>query len=228
MAIAFVNSKSAGPAGSSGTIASGTFNLTAGNLVVLAVRWFNGANTITNVTDTAGNTYSTAVAQFTNNDVNMQVLYCENALGNASNEITVTFSASSAVRAICVGQYSGVKTSGSKDQDGHGSSSGGTGTATSSSMTTDTADEVIVAFSEVNQGGSNSTPTWDAGYSASREDVTNSDGCDLAFADKIVSTTQTGITPSVSWTVCTSVTEIAVATFRAAANRSFILTTPLG
>lgn len=216
MAIAFVNAISQGPAGSASTIGSGNFALTSGNLVVVAVRWFNGTISISDIQDTAGNTYLTAIAQFIQADVNMQVFYCENAVGHATNAITVTFSASAAVRAIAVGQYSGIKASGSLDAIGTAKNSAGTGDATSSALTTDTADEVIVALSEVNQGGSPSTPTWDADYSATRTNAFNADGCNLALADKIVSTIQTGITPSVNWDVCTSVTELAVATFRTA------------
>lgn len=98
-------------AGSANSIASGTFNLTAGNLAFVAVRYSHGGNTITGISDTAGNTY-TLIESLAPSSTRMACWYCQNCLGDASNIVTVTFSASVGARVCHAIQFSGAEEDG--------------------------------------------------------------------------------------------------------------------
>lgn len=212
-AITYIDSDIQVPVGSSTTIACNALNVTTGDLLVVAVRWFNGSNSIMGVADTAGNTYATRIAQFIQADVNMQVLDVQNATGNAANVITVTFSASSAVRAIICMQYRGVATSLAGDQTCTGTTTIGPTVACSSGITTTLANEVLIEFSEHNSGV-DTTPTWDASFTE-REQGYNGDGADFGAADRIVTSIQS-FTPQVTWSSEATVTEIAFVSYKEA------------
>jgi len=124
----------------SGTAISQNFNSpnTAGNLIVATAIWGSGAVTAT-ISDSAGNSYATAVGP-TTNSARMQTWYAMNIAAYTSNNITVQFSGS-VQSALLIHEYSGVATSGALDQ-----TSSGTGTSAacdSGSQTTAYPDELI-------------------------------------------------------------------------------------
>src|SRR5581483_4261976 len=108
MPISYINS--ATPlVGTSGTnIAFSATSLTAGNLIVVQIRWGAVSVTVSSVTDTAGNTYVQA-----GTDQNMVVggtdflslWYAQNTIGNASNIVTINFSSSSSNVYATTAQY---------------------------------------------------------------------------------------------------------------------------
>lgn len=107
MAIARVNSSQVFGAGGSATVASPATSLTAGNRIVIGVRWTTGGFSISGVADTAGNTY-TLIKTFAGALTTTLAMYeCNNCLGHASNVVTVTFSGSATNRSLLTAQYSG-------------------------------------------------------------------------------------------------------------------------
>lgn len=153
----------------SATPASGSFlvtlpTITAGSLVVAGLLSNNNV-TISTATDTAGNSYTTAVGPFLKTGVGtLWLIYKENATGiGSTNTLTVSFSAASGGGEIAIAEYSGVTTSTSLDQHPVGAS-GTTGTAiTSTSFNPGTAGELVVAF--IGDDGSGGSPTAGTGYS---------------------------------------------------------------
>lgn len=153
----------------SATPASGSFLVTlpattAGSLVVAGLLSNNNV-TISTATDTAGNSYTTAVGPFLKTGVGtLWLIYKENATGiGSTNTLTVVFSAASGGGEIGIAEYSGVATSTSLDQHPVGAS-GTTGTAiTSTSFNPGTAGELVVAFAA--DAGTGGVPTAGTGYS---------------------------------------------------------------
>lgn len=90
-------------------------NAVSGNAIVVFTH--NGsATTVTDVADTASNSYSKIGGTWTPSGNYMNEAYlAENITGNANNVITVTFSGSSGDMACGVAQYSGVATSSAND-----------------------------------------------------------------------------------------------------------------
>lgn len=168
MAIASVSGVATSANTSDTTVASPAQAHVTGNLIVVGVRWYrSSAQDISSVVDTAGNTY-TFISSKNDGADQVELWYAYNVTGNASNVVTVTFSGITSYRVVCVGEFSGAKTSATPlDQAPAG------GTATTASVTTGAftpaeADEVSVAFSEVANIGNTWTP--DTGYTSQVQD----------------------------------------------------------
>ena len=89
------------------------FSLTAGNLLIVAVRYEGGGGSDTatiSFTDTAGNTYSQIGAATDSNGARCHLFKVENCLGSASNIIAGTISAARSFRRMSYAQYSGATT----------------------------------------------------------------------------------------------------------------------
>lgn len=118
-------------------------NTGAGNLIVLGVTWADNAVSVSNITDTFGNTYIPAVSSSTN--LGSAIYYVPNALGGGTNTITVTFSSGTSNIFLGYLQYSGIANTSPLDV-----SSAGSGTSSNvssvSPFTTNQADEVIIAL----------------------------------------------------------------------------------
>lgn len=139
-----------------------------GALSIIGVKWEGTATSFT-VTDTAGNTYSyTSVV--TDSGLNIRVAYCIGGTGNASNQITVTFSGGTADFVHSISEnWSGI---GSLDQST--SNHAASGTAVKCGALTPT-DAYSLSWAFVGTfAGVNYTPT--AGY---LEELDGSDECTL-------------------------------------------------
>lgn len=192
MAIAYVNSPTsfADDGNAYTSQVTGSFNVSAGNLVVVGVWWVDGGVAVTSITDTAGNTYSATAAKTQNAGTgrSSQLWYAKNTTANAANIITVNLGSARRL-AIVAAQYSGLDTTAPIDaavggQDDAGASS----TLTSASFTTTQADELIVQFGN----GSGTTVTVGSGYTS------RATSGQRTLGDKIVSAIQTGVTSSMT------------------------------
>ncbi len=158
-AIARVNSASLGDNAAAATIAAPATSHTAGNLLVVYIAWAGTTVTVTGITDTAGNTYSQCTGALAS-DVNAgrsDLWFAKNIAGNASNVVTVTFSASIDFRRIAVFQYSGADTVSPFEVAVNTS---GTGTSlTSPSFSPAASGNVNVAGGDQSASGN----TWTAG-----------------------------------------------------------------
>ncbi|MGH9970668.1 MAG: hypothetical protein ACREBG_23155 [Pyrinomonadaceae bacterium] len=146
MSFTFVNDAVGSGDASSTTIAAAAANHTGGNHLIVWVAHGSGTITVSSIADTAGNTYAQVpsalrqVASFGSVDI----WRATNITGNASNVVTVTFSATTSFRRIVVHQFSATN-SGSMTND---TASTGTGTGTAMSCTSFTpanANELIIA-----------------------------------------------------------------------------------
>lgn len=164
----YVSGSSYTNSGSSTSIPIPGFSVSTGNLLVVGMRWEGGGATDTataSLADTAGNTYTLLGYQSTGSGEGhrIAVFYCLSAVGNASNAITVTISASRTYRQAYAAQYSYSGTLQLGDT-GSGANGGNTTTVTSSPALTAKSGDVVVGVN----GQFNSTYTFtpNAGYTA--------------------------------------------------------------
>ena len=149
MAITRVNTKEkASGGGGASTLTTPTFSATTGNLIVVGIRTAASGESISSVSDTAGNTY-TSIDSNTTQDPHMRIYYAKNITGNASNAVTVTLSVSATFFWIQALEYSGCDTTAPLDI--HGNTTGtGTTDLTTSAFTTTNANEVVILWASQN------------------------------------------------------------------------------
>jgi glucose/arabinose dehydrogenase/PKD repeat protein len=180
--IAFVQVKASTPQTPQSTVAT-TFNLaqTAGNLNVAVVGWNESTGNITSVTDSAGNTYQTAVATFRGSGLSQAVYYAKDIVGAGAgtNTITVTFDKAVAYVDVRILEYSGLDQTSPFDVGR--SAAGSSATADSGAATTTFASELVVG------AGITRACFTGAGPGFTLRIKTNPD-CDIA-EDRIVTTT---------------------------------------
>jgi hypothetical protein len=113
--INFVQSSNAQPTSVSDV--SATFNLaqTAGDLNVVVIGWADTSSAITEVIDTAGNTYALAAAPTQGAALTQAIYYAENIVASAGNEVTVVFNHSPNTPDLRIVEYSGLATTGALD-----------------------------------------------------------------------------------------------------------------
>lgn len=136
MAFASVTStaKSDTTGGLVSSVAFAAINLGAGRLVVVAQKWEGGATTITSVTDTAGNTYSSCTAAYdAANGQHAQIWYCLSSTANATNVVTVNFSGTTAQ--YLVGQLTQASYTGTASLAGQAATTGSSTSPSSGSFT---------------------------------------------------------------------------------------------
>ncbi len=133
----------------------------AGDLNVVVVGWNDSTSTVSSISDSKGNSYVSAVGPTTNAGNATQTLYYAKNIASAaagSNTVTVTFSGTVAYPSVRILEYSGLDTSNPLDV-GVGASGTGT-TQNSGSLTTTTANDVLVASNYVDD----STTASGSGY----------------------------------------------------------------
>lgn len=178
--------------GGSATHSTAAKSTTTGNTLILVVKWEIGvgAQTLSSVSDTAGNSWSIITQQNYGGtgEPRVALCYATNITGNASNVVTVTFSNSNATfsRGICE-EFSGLATASVLD----GSAQSNTGTTadySTSNITTAQAGLVVLGVGDysglTNHTGTPGTPDFSVGGTVS----------DTAFFYYISSSAQT-ITP---------------------------------
>lgn len=170
--------------GSSTTIATAAFALTAGNLVVFAVTAGANVNPSVAPTDTAGNTYLELVSDRIADTPNGQFIwayYVPNCLGNAANIVTVTWAAAKTNRGILGGQYSGISTGVVDQQIGQLQATPGTGAdGLKSTPKTPTAQPALLWGFSMNTGSLNNTPVTGTGFTVRGTGILLGAGVDQA------------------------------------------------
>lgn len=185
MAIAYVNGASgAFPGDSQTTITTPATSLTAGNRLVVLVRWSTGGGSISSVTDTAGNTYSLVRTQ-AGLSSSLAMYEVNNCLGHGSNVVTVTFNVSVAFRSMCAAQYSG---SSGYSLSVHASSHVNTG-ALAPAVGVPAADALVVLGVQVDDAAGD----WTAG-SGMTERV--ADAVNVCMLSDAILTTSTSLEPT--------------------------------
>jgi hypothetical protein len=210
-AIALVNTDKGGTAANSSSEVTGGVSATAGNLLVVMIAIANNALTVSSITDTAGNTYtqcSGALIQSQSSVGTLDIWYAKNILGNATNVVTVNYSALSQFGgSIKVHQYSGADTTSPFETATTGSATAATA-VTSSSFSPAASGNVNVAHADT----SLVTPTWTAGTNYTLQVNQSTD--DSQSEDRL--NAPSGV-QTASFTVSLSATiEMSVASFKVA------------
>jgi hypothetical protein len=147
---------------------------TLGDLNVVVVGWNDTTSTVQSVRDSAGNTYSLAIAPTSGTGLRQTIYYAANIAGG-SNTVTVTFSQAAAYPDVRILEYRGVTT-----LDVTAGASGSSTSANSGSATTTSANELIFGANTV------ATTNGTAGSGFTARIITSPDG-DIA-EDKVVTT----------------------------------------
>lgn len=115
---------------------------TAGNLNILAIGWNDVTANITNVTDSAGNTYQLAIPTFRGGGLSQAIYYAAN-IPSASNTVTVMFDQPAQLVDLRATEYSGL----SQDNpfDAGASASGTSALADSGLLMTSQTNELLFA-----------------------------------------------------------------------------------
>jgi hypothetical protein len=178
MAITFVQQRATQLRGTALSLAY-TSNNTAGNFLIFAVCASTGANTISGISDTAGNTWVpvNGVGGFAaNGSTIVQLFYVENCAGGA-NTVSATIN-SGRDSSLLIAEYSGVATSSSLDVFQNGT--------TSASVTTTNANDLVFAATSGNKN-----TAWTAGTGWGDFLNNNADSGSFAIEDQIVTSTGT-------------------------------------
>lgn len=187
----------AGGGGDVSSLAAPAKAMTTGNTVIVFIKWENAAPAVvTSVTDTAGNTYTeiTEFAHSTGTEPAGSLYYSTNITGNASNVVTVNFSAAPAIlwSHIMVEEFSGLATS--SVTDGAVQTNSGTGTSYSTADITTSQSGLVV----LGVGGYTNLSSWSgtAGNPDFTVGVTDSDSAILY----LISGSAQTVTPAASAT----------------------------
>ncbi len=150
MAIAYVQHNDFQSGGSSDNISNPALNTTTGNFIVVVVGSWDGTAgdaVVTDVQDTAGNTYVKAVGEYRNDGNNTEraeIWYAEDITGNANNITTVNFTGIT-THYLAVIEASGVATSSSLDQTNFNSETNQT-THNAGGITTTEDNELLIGI----------------------------------------------------------------------------------
>jgi hypothetical protein len=156
MAITFVNAASTENAASATYTTVMTWAQSAGDLIAVSI-WTSGLTQVINsVTDTESNIYYQAYANQNAGNAagGMQTIYvCANvaAAASSANTVTVKFAASQATATVCVGSWT--SDNGFGYVDVLGTATTGHTTTASQSMTTVTANTLVIGFITTGTGG---------------------------------------------------------------------------
>lgn len=199
---------------SASSISTNSFNVASGNLIVVAVRWWKlSSQTLSSLTDSAGNVYVKAAGkQPVGSNDQIEIWYAQNTVAASSNVITATFSASTGYRNIAAIQYSGADPAAALDVTAVGDTNSSK-TVTSGTFSTSGQKGVIVAAVQA----SNLTTSWTAlnGYTNRVQTQYNV----VMMEDKITSAPESNATVSVDNSGVSTIPKgIVVAAFRVASN----------
>jgi hypothetical protein len=183
---AFVNGAAQFSGADAATIVSTAASQTAGNTLIVSTRSTSGA-TVTSMTDTAGNTFMRIAREpYTTGGSMIEMWAAYDTLGHATNQVTVTYSASNSNRAVNHVQFSGLAEVSALEAVAD--IEGVVTSLTTPTMWTTVADGVIVSFAQIDDTGRTWTP--DTGYTSGAQDAST-----VTFTQyKIVSALQVGVT----------------------------------
>jgi hypothetical protein len=146
--IAFVQIAASSP---SGFVASVTAKFAlaqiAGDLNVVAIGWNDATSSVSQVTDSSGNTYALAIAPtVVGSDISQTIYYAKNisAAAAGANSVTVTFVEPANVPDLRILEYSGLDPANPLDATASGSGNSA-GPATTPAASTKTARELLFA-----------------------------------------------------------------------------------
>jgi hypothetical protein len=173
-------------ASTSSIFPASTINVATGDTIVVGYRGENTGINIASVTDTAGNEYTFAgYVNLIASASYFEVWYCTNAIAHATNLVTVNLTGAASSRGIGILQARGLATVDPIDVVVRIAVA--TATITSPAFTTKFANELIVAFAQLNATGN----LWTAGSGYTGVQ----DSSDVTLVEyKIVSSIQTGVT----------------------------------
>jgi len=149
---------------------SSTFpsNNAAGDLIIAFVRMSTTSQTVS-VTDSAGNTYTDAVAQAQTGDGHqVHTFYAKNVVGQA-NTVTATFSATNNHPWLAIYEYRGLSATSPLDQTAHAQGSSST-PSSGATATTASANELVFAATGL-PASYTGTATAGSGYTLQRQDA---------------------------------------------------------
>lgn len=156
MAISLVQSVSSVPAaGTSNVLGTLGSNTTAGNLIIAAFA-VRSTGTVTDVTDSQGNTYNRVFQQLYASFYGIDLWYAKNIVGGSAI-VTGTISGTSFQIPMMCREYSGLDTTAPFDVSSVGTGSGGT-LNSGTTATTSQASELVIGV-----GGNNSGRVMTAG-----------------------------------------------------------------
>jgi hypothetical protein len=137
---------------------AGWVGTTAGSLIVVGIFWRSAAGAITSVTDSASNTYVSALAAVVSGNYSAQIWYFPN-VGAGVTSVTVNMAATPAA-IIFVAEESGIVTSSPVDGTPVGQTNASAATFDSGATTTSNANDVLY-------GWASSSDSTNRGYAAS-------------------------------------------------------------
>lgn len=204
---------SAGTAGSGAVGAA--FALTAGRTVFVGVRWLGTGAYVLRIEDTAGNVYTRIAGKRKVGTLQADVWYCRNALGHATNVVTITFSGAATTVYHNIGQWANLSIDGPLDAYVVGSDSGGVDVI-SPAFSTRRASELVAAFGTVNAAAGTYTCTGFTSRQLDADHIT-------VWLDKTVTALQAGATVELA---CSAGTAMILIVITAAADQldEFIVT----
>ncbi|HLK38987.1 MAG TPA: hypothetical protein VKU41_19635, partial [Polyangiaceae bacterium] len=142
----FVQGNFGGTSTQTTAAASATFSAaqTGGDLNVVTVNWADSTNTVTSLTDSAGNAYALAAGPtFLSGMGSQSMYYAKNVAASASNTVTVTMSGASSFVEVRALEYSGLDPT--SPLDVATSATGSSLMATTGPVTTSQDNELLVA-----------------------------------------------------------------------------------
>lgn len=150
--------------GSGTSITSSPLTITAGDLVVLNVRYAAPGSTTISVMDTLGNTYTAVPSANTFNPglfggYGFVMFYCPNAIGGTGT-ITASFGVSTIANNIDLLEYAGMDTVSGLDS-GTGATNFSNGGTASVTVTTAFSDDLVIGFIVNSSGGISSSSITD-------------------------------------------------------------------
>jgi RHS repeat-associated protein len=172
--------------GASGTTSTLAFPISqnARDLNVVIVSW-GGTNSITSVTDSAGNTYALAVGPTSSSSSTQAIYYAEDILESGENVVSVVFSSAPTSPNLRIAEYSGLALTGPLDVTAasYGTGSASNETANSGNATTTNLNDLLVGASAVTGMGTEAAGT---GYTS--RVITTINGGNI-LEDRIVTST---------------------------------------
>jgi hypothetical protein len=130
------------------SLATGSYNQAAGEVIIVFVRWEGNSALPTGVTDTAGNTYTQRTTGVSASVNGLAIYDCLNSSANASNVITATWAAATA-QYVMVAPFRYTKTG---TVTFNASPAAATGTSTTPATAAFSAGQFAVAVATNNSG----------------------------------------------------------------------------
>lgn len=160
-------------------------NTTTGNLIIVACGNTGSINNVTSVTDSQSNTYTQVFSSSPTGSDDFEFWYAKNITGGTTPTITIAYSSSSSFNTAVAREYSGLDTSSPLDVNNGAAIDIFQATCTSNSVTTTSANELIVGACMTN-----SSVTFGAGTGYGNL-TSQTNVAAIALEDQIVSSTGT-------------------------------------